>query len=64
MQMTIVGAVCCANVYYGWTDNGYAAGLLGVFLAYMATILIFKIQDLSAARKSRKLSLPIGLRRN
>lgn len=55
MQLTIVGAVCCANVYYEWTPNGYAATLLGVFIAYIATISLFKIFDWSAAGRARKL---------
>ena len=40
MQFAIVVAVVGSNAQYHWTPNGFVAGLVGVFAALLATVII------------------------
>lgn len=40
MQFCIVVAVVGSNGQYHWTPNGFVAGLVGVFAALLATVII------------------------
>ena len=40
VQLSIMAAVMCGNIYYQWTPNGYLAGLLGVGAAFLVTLLL------------------------
>lgn len=44
-QLAIVGAVLFSNIRWNWTLNGYLAALIGVFVAYLATLLATHLQS-------------------
>lgn len=46
MQFAIVILVVGSNGQYHWTPNGYVAGLVGLFAALMATVLIIGTRNL------------------
>lgn len=50
-QLSIMAAVMCGNIYYEWTPNPYAAGVLGVGAAFFATLLLGSL----FGRRSRQL---------
>jgi len=35
LQLSIMAAVMCGNIYYQWTPNPYAAGILGAGAAFL-----------------------------
>jgi hypothetical protein len=43
LQSTIIFAVCASNIHWHWTPNGYIPALLGIGLAYLATLLVQRI---------------------
>lgn len=43
-QASIIGAVCVSNVYWPWTPNKILPGLIGVGLAYLVTLLCWKLR--------------------
>ncbi len=40
MQFCIMVLVIGSNGAYHWTPNGYVAGLMGLFAAFLATVII------------------------
>lgn len=45
-QLTVAGAVACANIYWEWGLQGAAAGILGGIVAYWGTLLIINPKSL------------------
>lgn len=45
LQGAIFMAVVASNIRWEWTDNGYAAALIGAVCAYTASALILKLID-------------------
>lgn len=45
MQFAIVVAVIGSNGQYGWTPNGYVAGLIAVGAAFLATLFVMGIRE-------------------
>lgn len=43
-QALIIFAVVSSNIHYQWTPNGYLAGIIGVGVAYLVTLLINKLR--------------------
>jgi hypothetical protein len=52
LQTLIVFAVFASNVQYGWTDNGYVVGVVGLLAAAVATAVLSDAIDL--VRRFRK----------
>lgn len=40
LQLSIMAAVMCGNIYYDWTPNPYLVGLLGLGAAYIVTLVL------------------------
>lgn len=40
LQSLIIFAVMASNIHWQWTPNGYLAGLIGVWAALLATVVI------------------------
>ena len=40
LQSSIMFAVMASNIHWHWTPNGYVPALLGIGLAYLATLLV------------------------
>lgn len=57
-QASIVAAVMCANIYWGWTPNAMLAGLIGVGAAFLLTILPLKIWLWFLERRDRRAVVP------
>lgn len=45
-QATIIFAVISSNIYWHWTPNGYLASLIGIGLAFGATVSINGVASL------------------
>lgn len=45
-QASIAFAVLAANEYWGWMENGYAAGILALNACLLGTYLVIWTQDL------------------
>lgn len=58
LQALIAGSVLSANVYFGWTDNGYIAAAWAFMAAYGVTMIISKISDLSGRKRGLRPPLP------
>jgi hypothetical protein len=43
LQSSIIFAVCASNIHWHWTPNGYIPSLLGIGLAYLATLMVQRI---------------------
>jgi hypothetical protein len=43
LQSSIIFAVCASNIHWHWTPNGYIPALLGIGLAYLATLLVQRV---------------------
>jgi hypothetical protein len=43
-QSLIMFAVCASNIRWHWTPNGYLASMIGVGLAWLATVLINQLR--------------------
>jgi hypothetical protein len=71
-QMAIMIAAIWANIYFGWTTNGYLAATWGFCAAYALTIFPVQIyewrknKDIRAAEyaSKRAAGLPYGWRRH
>jgi hypothetical protein len=68
-QLSIMAAVLCGNIKWQWTPNGYAASLLGVGAAFIATWLLLKLQTLFGGGRPRigdnlprRYESPVGAR--
>jgi hypothetical protein len=59
LQMLIMIAVVWANIYFGWTPSGYAAGFLGLAAVYILTVLPLTLVDWFR----RKFRRPLGQKR-
>lgn len=44
LQAVIVGAVLFSNIYWEWTPNGYLASLIGIGVAYLVTVALFRFK--------------------
>lgn len=40
LQSSIMFAVIASNIHWQWTPNGYLAGLIGISLAWLLTLLL------------------------
>lgn len=56
-QASIIGGVMCANIYWKLTPNGYLASLIGVGLAYLATLGLVALIDRAKVHSARRDSL-------
>jgi hypothetical protein len=52
LQASIIFAVCASNIRWHWTPNGYLAGLIGVVVAYGATVLLSYITSLLKTKRT------------
>lgn len=50
-QLSVVFAVMAANIHFGWTENGLAAGLVGGVFALFLTGCVVSWQEKSARRR-------------
>ena len=50
-QLSAVFAVMAANIHFGWTENGLAAGLVGGVFALFLTGCVVSWQEKSARRR-------------
>lgn len=50
-QLSAVFAVMAANIHFGWTENGLAAGLVGGVFALFLTGCVVSWQERSARRR-------------
>jgi len=50
-QLSIMAAVMCGNIYYDWTPNPYAVGVLGAFAALLATLFLTFLGSLFRRRR-------------
>jgi uncharacterized membrane protein YccC len=57
-QVCIFVAVLFSNIYFKWTDNGFAAGLLGMAVAFVVTFVIFLFR--SPRRRERLAIRPLS----
>lgn len=46
LQGLIIFAVISSNIHWNWTPNGYLASLIGICVAFVATVLISGTTDL------------------
>jgi ABC-type Co2+ transport system permease subunit len=46
LQFCIMVLVIGSNGTYHWTDNGYAAGVIGILAAAFATVIIVELLSL------------------
>lgn len=51
LQLLVIGAVLCANVYFGWTPNGYLASIMGIGAAMGVTAAIYALRSRFDARR-------------
>jgi hypothetical protein len=52
LQSSIMFAVMASNIHWHWTPNGYVPALLGIGLAYLATLLVQHIMFKDFWRRS------------
>ena len=52
IQSAIIFAVVGSNIHWQWTPNGYLAGLIGVVLAYGATVLLSYLTSLFKTKRT------------
>jgi asparagine N-glycosylation enzyme membrane subunit Stt3 len=45
-QAAVVAAVLFSNIHWHWTPNGYLASIIGIFAAFLATVVLTRIIDL------------------
>jgi di/tricarboxylate transporter len=55
LQITVFLACMFANIYYGWTDNGFVASVNAGFAAMFVTWLLSKAIDLVRGWRQRRL---------
>lgn len=53
-QFLIMLATIWGNIYFKWTPNPVAAGVLGIMLALGFTLLVMKIKKLASYLRRRK----------
>jgi hypothetical protein len=53
LQSSIIFAVMASNIHWHWTPNGYLAGLIGVGLAYGATLVLSYLGSLFPFNRTR-----------
>jgi hypothetical protein len=47
VQISTAGAVFFANIYYGWTDNGYAISLVAFIASLAVTVIPLELWGLT-----------------
>jgi hypothetical protein len=52
LQSLIIFVVMASNIHWQWTPNGYIPALLGIGLAYLATLLVQHIMFKDFWRRS------------
>jgi hypothetical protein len=52
LQSLIIFVVMASNIHWQWTPNGYIPALLGIELAYLATLLVQHIMFKDFWRRS------------
>ena len=45
IQFLIIGAVVVSNAQWHWTPNGYLAGLIGMAVAFLVTVVAIRVAD-------------------
>ena len=55
-SLIIFAVVGSSNIHWQWTPNGYLAGLIGVALAYGATVLLGYLTSLFKTKRTYSAS--------
>ncbi len=72
LQLSIIMGVLSANIYWGWTDNGYTASAWAFMAAFAVTTFPYTVYDWWITRnvrreenaRKRALGIPYGWRRH